>query len=164
MSQLKPNAGSRSSRRRVGRGSGSGHGKTSGRGHKGQKSRKSGHVRRGFEGGQMPLIRRLAKRGFNNKWRTEVDVVNVGSLAAAKFQAGSEVNLAALAAAGLIPKLVPQNRRQDGETTVDFVSRRPVKLLGNGTIDVALTVSVHRCSKNAQAAIEAAGGTINLLS
>ena len=164
MSQLKPNAGSRSARRRVGRGSGSGHGKTSGRGHKGQKSRKSGHVRRGFEGGQMPLIRRLAKRGFNNKWRTEVDIVNLGSLAAAKFQAGSEVILAALDAAGLIRKLVPQNRSQDGESTVAIVSRRPVKLLGNGSIDVALTVSVHRCSKSAQAAIEAAGGTINLLS
>ena len=78
MSQLKPHAGSQSSPRRVGRGSGSGHGKTSGRGHKGQKSRKSGHVRRSFEGGQMPLIRRLAKRGFNNKWRTEVDIVNLG--------------------------------------------------------------------------------------
>ncbi|MBM66628.1 MAG: 50S ribosomal protein L15 [Myxococcales bacterium] len=164
MSQLKPHAGSQSARRRVGRGSGSGHGKTSGRGHKGQKARKSGHVRRGFEGGQMPLIRRLAKRGFNNKWRTEVDVVNVGALAAAEFQAGSEVTLAALAAAGLIPNLVPRNRREDGEKTVEFVSRRPVKLLGQGSIDVALTVSVHRCSKSAQAAIEAAGGTINLLS
>lgn len=164
MSNLSPHAGSQSSRRRVGRGSGSGHGKTSGRGHKGQKSRKSGHVRRGFEGGQMPLIRRLAKRGFNNKWRTEVDIVNLGDLAAAQFKAGSEVNLEALAAAGLIPSLVPRNRRQDGELTVEYVARRPVKMLGNGTIDVAVTLSVHRCSKAAKAAIEAAGGSINLIS
>ena len=131
-------------RKRVGRGRGSGSGKTSGRGHKGQKSR-SGYSRRfGHEGGQMPLFRRLPKRGFYNRFATRLAEVNVGSLT--KFEAGATIGLAQLLEAGLV--------KQPGDG---------VKLLGNGEIDRALTVQVNRISKGARAKIEAAGGTVELI-
>jgi large subunit ribosomal protein L15 len=144
LNELKPIAGSQKKRKRKGRGPGSGLGKTCGRGIKGQKSRSGGGVRIGFEGGQMPLARRLPKRGFFNKWGKEISEVNVGDLD--RFEAGSVVDVEALTASGLLKKV------GDG-----------VKLLGNGEIDRALIVRVHRISKGAQAKIEAAGGTVELI-
>ena len=111
---------------------------------RGQKARKSGHVRRGFEGGQMPLIQRLAKRGFTNIFRTEYQVVNIGDLN--EFAANSKVDKEALTAVGLV--------RQ---------GNRPVKLLGAGELKVALTITIDKASKSAIAAVEAAGGQVNTL-
>ena len=142
LNELHPPEGARTQRKRKGQGTGSGTGKTAGRGHKGQKARKSGHVRRGFEGGQMPLIRRLAKRGFTNIFRTEYQVVNIGDLN--EFAANSKVDKEALFAVGLV--------RHGG---------RPVKLLGAGELKIALTLTIDRASKSARAAVEAAGGTVN---
>jgi large subunit ribosomal protein L15 len=137
--ELKPAPGARQSRKRVGRGPGSGLGKTAGRGHKGQKSR-SGYSRmRGFEGGQMPLHRRLPKRGFTNIFRTEYRTVNVDRLNA--FEAGSVVDPEALQRAGLL-------RKGDGR----------VKVLGDGDLGVALTVRAHRFTESAAQKIQAAGG------
>lgn len=144
LNTLKPVAGSRRSRKRVGRGPGSGLGKTCGRGQKGQKSRSGGGVPAWFEGGQQPLQQRLPKRGFFNRFSKKIAEVNVGSLAA--FEAGSVVDVAALQAAGLVQKV------GDG-----------VKLLGTGDISHALTVKVHRVSAGARAKIEGAGGTIELI-
>lgn len=144
LNELKPIKGSRTKRRRKGRGPGSGLGKTCGRGTKGQNSRSGGGVRIGFEGGQMPLARRLPKRGFFNKWGKEIAEVNVGDLD--RFEAGSTVDIDALTGSGLVKKV------GDG-----------VKLLGNGEIDRALTVRVHRVSAGAKAKIEAAGGTVELI-
>jgi large subunit ribosomal protein L15 len=136
---LSPAEGSKKTKKRVGRGPGSGLGKTAGRGEKGQKSR-SGYSRRvGFEGGQMPLIRRVPKRGFTNIFRTEFAVINVAALAAADL--GDRVDPETLAAEGLVR------------------SGRPVKVLGNGEIDRALTVVAHKFSKSAKEKIEKAGGT-----
>jgi large subunit ribosomal protein L15 len=126
--------------KRKGRGPGSGHGKTSGHGHKGQKARTGGHVRPGFEGGQMPLIRRVPKRGFTNPYKTEAQAVNLKALAAF---AGREVTVAALAEAGLV--------RDAGH---------PVKLLGDGDAPQGLIVRGIRLSASARAKIEAAGGKI----
>jgi len=136
---LSPKPGSRKDRKRVGRGPGSGSGKTAGRGHKGQLSR-SGHTqRRNFEGGQMPLIRRLPKRGFTNIFRKEFVIVNVGQLE--RFPAGSEITPDVLLAEGVVSQL------RDG-----------VKILGDGTLSRKLTVRAHKFSKKAQEVIEAAGG------
>ena len=142
--ELQPAAGSKKARTRVGRGLGSGLGKTSGRGQKGQNSRSGGGVRSGFEGGQMPLYRRLPKRGFTNFNRVEYAIVNVEDLN--KFEAGAVVDTAALMECGLIKKEL------DG-----------LKVLGNGELKVALTVKAHKFSKSAAAAIEAAGGKTEVI-
>lgn len=143
LSQLHPPAGSRHRRKRVGRGPGSGLGKTSGRGEKGQKSRSGYSSKRGFEGGQMPLIRRVPKRGFHNLFRKEFAIVNVGRLE--KFS-GDEVSPQILLQGGVISSL------RDG-----------LKILGDGELKRALKVSAHRVSKSARDKIEAAGGKIELL-
>jgi large subunit ribosomal protein L15 len=135
--ELSPAKGSRRSRKRVGRGPGSGTGKTAGRGHKGQKSR-SGYSRRlGFEGGQMPLIRRVPKRGFTNIFRKEVAVVNLRDLS--DFE--GEITPETLAERGLVR------------------SGLPVKVLGDGEVSSALSVKAHKFSQSARAKIEAAGGS-----
>ena len=136
---LKPAVGARKSNRRVGRGPGSGSGKTSGRGEKGQKSRSGYSSKRGFEGGQMPLHRRIPKRGFHNLFRQEYRTVNVDRLNA--FEAGSVLTPEALEQAGMLRK-----------------GKDPVKILGNGEIKVALTVRAHRFTAQAAKKIEAAGG------
>jgi large subunit ribosomal protein L15 len=140
---LAPASGATHYRKRVGRGPGSGHGKTAGRGNKGQQSRTGYRHQRGFEGGQMPLHRRLPKRGFTNIFRVEYDVVNLSQLD--RFDAGAAVTPETLAAA-----------RLSG-------SRRPVKILGDGAIGKALTVSAHKFSASAQAKIEAAGGRCEVI-
>ena len=143
MSQNTPSAppGAKKARKRVGRGNGSGHGTYSGRGCKGQKSRAGYRMKPGFEGGQLPLIKRLPrKRGFTNIFRTEYSVVNLASLGV--FEPDSDVDPEKLVAAGLVRSL-----------------RRPVKILGNGDIDRALSVKAHKFSSVARAKIEAAGGT-----
>ena len=141
LNNIQASEGSRKGRKRLGCGLGSGQGKTGGRGHKGQKSRSGGRVQRGFEGGQMALYRRLPKRGFNPMNRTVFQVVNVGQLNA--FEAGSNVDAAALYAAGLIRNAVD-----------------PVKLLADGNCEVKLTVNVSTVSQAAAKKIEAAGGTL----
>ena len=138
--ELQPAAGSVKSSYRKGRGPGSGNGKTAGKGHKGQNARSGGGVRPGFEGGQIPLYRKLPKRGFNNKFATNYAIVNVAALNE-KFENGAVVDLAALKAAGLIKKEL------DG-----------VKVLGNGEISKALTVNAAVFSATAKEKIEAAGG------
>ena len=138
--ELSPAKGSKQARKRVGRGPGSGIGKTSGRGEKGQKSR-SGYSRRdGFEGGQMPLIRRVPKRGFTNIFKTEYAVVNLSQLAELAPEV-TDVTPESLAGAGLVR------------------SGKPVKVLGDGEIGKALKVTANKFSKSARAKIEAAGGT-----
>ena len=143
LNTLSPTPGAKKRRKRVGCGTGSGHGKTCGRGHKGQKARGTGKVARGFEGGQMPLARRLPKRGFRPLDKKVFAVVNVRDLA--RFPAGATVDRAALAEAGLL-------RRKNA----------PVKLLGDGEIAHALTVQVDAASKAAVAKIEDAGGRVIL--
>ena len=143
LGELKP-AEERVSRRRVGRGIGSGLGKTSGRGHKGQKARSGGGVRRGFEGGQTPLARRLPKRGFTNFNRKEYAIVNVETLN--RFEDGATVNAAALIEAGVI------NKELSG-----------LKVLGNGELTKKLTVEAVKFSKSAKEAIEKAGGKVEVL-
>ncbi len=137
--ELKPAEGSTKSVYRKGRGIASGNGKTAGKGHKGQKARSGGGVRPGFEGGQMPLSRRIPKRGFNNIFATEYVAVNVDRLN--DFEAGAIVDADALIEAGIIKKTL------DG-----------VKILGNGEITKALTVRAAKFSKSAKEKIEAAGG------
>ena len=137
---LSPPAGSTRDRKRVGRGEGSGTGKTAGRGQKGQKARSGGSIPAGFEGGQMPLHRRLPKRGFNPLKRTVYQVVNVGDLARVD---GSEVTPETLRAAGLIS-----------------TTRQQVKILGMGEVDSALTVEAHAFSGSAREKITAAGGSV----
>jgi large subunit ribosomal protein L15 len=140
---LRPAFGATHYKRRVGRGPGSGHGKTAGKGHKGQKSR-SGYVHlRGFEGGQMPLHRRVPKRGFTNIFRREYAAVNLSALD--RFEAGAEVTPATLHAMGLVGK------------------NKPVKILGDGQIGKALTVSAHKFSASAQEKIQKAGGRCELI-
>lgn len=142
--ELKPAAGSRKTRKRVGRGPGSGTGKTAGRGSNGQKSR-SGYKRRySFEGGQMPLARRLPKRGFTNIFRKTYRTVNVERLNA--FEAGSVIDIEAMQLAGLLRK-----------------GRTEVKVLGDGDLAVALTVRAHKFTRTAAQKIEAAGGKIEQL-
>jgi len=141
---LSPKPGSTKDRKRVGRGPGSGNGKTAGKGHKGQLSR-SGHThRRNFEGGQMPLVRRMPKRGFTNIFRKEYAIVNVGQLD--RFPAGSEVTPDVLLAEGVISQL------RDG-----------VKILGDGALSRKLTVRAHKFSKKAQELIQAAGGSCEVI-
>jgi large subunit ribosomal protein L15 len=142
--ELKPSEGSRKVRNRVGRGIGSGNGKTSGRGHKGQNSRSGGGVRPGFEGGQNPLARRLPKRGFTNPTRKEYAVVNLEKLA--RFTEGTEVTPELLLETGVVSKL------NDG-----------IKVLGNGKLEVKLTVKAHKFSVSAKEAIEAAGGKTEVI-
>jgi large subunit ribosomal protein L15 len=140
--ELSPAKGSKHARKRLGRGPGSGTGKTAGRGEKGQKSR-SGHTHRpGFEGGQMPLVRRVPKRGFTNIWRIEYTVVNLSQLEKLDPTTGSdEVTPDLLVARGLARR------------------GRPVKVLGVGEVGRAYKVKAHRFSKSARAKIEAAGGS-----
>jgi large subunit ribosomal protein L15 len=137
---LKPAKGAVRGRKRVGRGPGSGLGKTSGRGEKGQKSRSGVARKPGFEGGQMPLHRRVPKRGFNNIFRTEYEVVNLDQLEA-RFDTGTTVTPETLRAAGLVN------------------SRQPVKVLARGEVTKALTVQAHKFSGKAAEKIAAAGGT-----
>ena len=138
--ELKPAEGSRKARNRVGRGIGSGNGKTAGRGHKGQNSRSGGGVRPGFEGGQNPLFRRLPKRGFTNINRKEYAIVNLDTLN--RFEEGTEVTPALLIETGVVSN-----------------EKSGIKILGNGTLDKKLTVKAHKFSASAKEAIENAGGT-----
>jgi large subunit ribosomal protein L15 len=144
LNELSPPDGSRKSRKRVGRGVGSGHGTTAGRGTKGQNSRSGGGVRPGFEGGQMPLHRRLPKRGFTNIFKKKIAVINIRDLV--RFEGDSIVDEAALVRIGLV------KGRRDG-----------IKLLGKGEIKIPLTVKVNGVSKNAREKILAAGGNITEL-
>lgn len=143
LSSLHPAKGSRKNRKRVGRGPGSGHGKTSGRGSKGQLSGAGYSRKRGFEGGQMPLHRRLPKRGFTNIFKKEFAIVNLDGLAKIRKE---EIELKDLMAAGLVKK----------ETDV-------VKVLGRGEIAQAKTIHAHKFSQSAQQKIEKAGGKIILI-
>jgi large subunit ribosomal protein L15 len=146
LNTLRPAPGAKKPRKRIGRGPGSGTGKTAGRGHKGQKSR-SGYSRRyGFEGGQMPLVRRIPKRGFTNIFRIEVEIVNLRDLERV-FADGDTVSAESLAEKGLI-------RHRD----------RLVKVLGDGELNKKLVVQANRFSKTAQARIEAAGGSCEVVS
>lgn len=143
--ELKPNEGSVQTRKRVGRGPGSGLGKTSGKGHKGQNARSGGGVRPGFEGGQLPLFRRLPKRGFNNyEFGTEYAIVNVGDLN--DFKDGSVIELSNLKESGLVKK------EKDG-----------IKILGNGELTKKLTVKANKFSSTARVKIENAGGKIEVI-
>jgi large subunit ribosomal protein L15 len=141
LSNLKPAKGSQKARKRVGRGPGSGHGKTSCRGHKGQNSRSGGGAPLGFEGGQMPLTRRLPKRGFTNIFKKRYALINITDLAI--FDKDSIVDEVALVEKGLVGKVY------DG-----------IKLLGNGEIDKPVTLKLHKWSKAAIDKIVAAGGKI----
>ena len=143
LSQLQKPRGRRKGKR-VGRGHGSGHGKTSCRGHKGQKSRSGGGPRPGFEGGQMPLQRRLPKRGFKNPFRKEYALVNVGDLD--RFDSESKIDVATLIRSGLVRKM------HDG-----------VKILGDGELKSAYHVQAHKFSKKAAEKIKEAGGTIEVI-
>jgi large subunit ribosomal protein L15 len=147
LEDLKPAPGSTKNRKRLGRGRGSGQGKTSGKGHKGLNARSGGGARPGFEGGQMPLYRRLPKRGFlPYGGKTEFAIVNVGDLSD-RFAAGSVVDPDALAGSRLIHKS----------------GRASVKVLGDGDVAHALTVRAHKVSEGAKQKIEAAGGRVELL-
>ena len=143
--ELSPVEGSKKSSKRIGRGHGSGWGKTAGKGHKGQKARSGGSIRPGFEGGQMPLQRRVPKRGFNNIFAKNVVAVNLSALNR-KFNDGDTVDAEALKAAGVV---------KNGFDAV--------KVLGNGKIDKKLNVKVSAYSKSAKAAIEAAGGKAEVI-
>jgi large subunit ribosomal protein L15 len=143
LNELLPPDGSRGTRKRVGRGVGSGNGKTAGRGTKGHNSRSGGGVRPGFEGGQMPLHRRLPKGGFTNIFKKKIAVINIRDLE--RFESGSIVDEAALIRAGLV------KGRRDG-----------IKLLGQGEIKIPLTIKVNGVSKNAREKIIAAGGNIEV--
>ena len=145
LSDLVPNPGSTKNKKRVGRGTGSGHGKTSGRGTKGQKSRSGPGIRRGFEGGQLPIMKRMPyKRGFTNIYKTEWEVVN----------------LATLTELGITGDITPEALLERGAIRgLDF----PIKILGSGEADGKLNVTAHAVSKTAREAIEAKGGTITIL-
>lgn len=144
LNQLKPVEGARHSKKRVGRGLGSGLGKTAGRGSKGQNSRSGGGVRPGFEGGQLPLFQRLPKIGFHNHNRKEYAVVNIEQLNV--FEDGAVVDTEALIAAGFV------------KNTLDGI-----KVLGRGELSKKLTVKVNKTSASAKAAIEKAGGTVEVI-
>ncbi|MFO7738241.1 MAG: 50S ribosomal protein L15 [Desulfatiglandaceae bacterium] len=141
--ELSPAKGSRKQRKRVARGPGSGHGKTACRGHKGQRSRSGGRVRLGFEGGQMPLQRRIPKRGFTNIFRKEYTIINVKDLN--KFDPNTTLDGAALKKAGMIKR-----------------ASADVKLLGEGQISHPVTIKVQKASKAARMKIEAAGGNVQM--
>jgi large subunit ribosomal protein L15 len=144
LSELKPPEGARKKRKRIGRGEGSGHGGTSTKGHKGYKARSGGTVAPGYEGGQMPLQRRLPKRGFKNPFRKEYNVINVRDLN--RFAAGTVVDLATLKDSGLVKR-----------------AYWGVKVLGEGTLSQALTVHAHHYSLAAKNKIEAAGGKAEVI-
>lgn len=144
LSDLKPIAGAIKARKRVGRGTGSGHGTTAGYGNKGQRSTSGGTKAKGFEGGQMPLTRRIPKRGFKNPFRKEYSLINVGDLAV--FKGKEKVNIEDILQAGCIKKL------KDG-----------VKLLSDGEIDFSIKISVHRASQKAIEKIQAQGGEVEVL-
>lgn len=143
--ELKYTEGARRDRKRVGRGQGSGNGKTAGKGAKGQNARSGGGVRLGFEGGQTPLFRRIPKRGFTNFTRKEYAIVNVESLN--RFEKGTEVTPELLFATGLV------NKEFNGG----------IKVLGNGELNVALTVKANKFSKSAVESIEKAGGKTEVI-
>jgi len=145
LNELSPSKGSRTSRKRIGRGVGSGAGKTAGRGTKGFNSRSGGGVRPGYEGGQMPLHRRLPKRGFTNIFKKKIATINIKDLE--RFESGSTVDETVLVREGLV------KGRRDG-----------VKLLSKGDIKKPLTIKVNSISKEARNKIEAAGGEIQLVS
>jgi large subunit ribosomal protein L15 len=145
LSDLKPPKGAKHAKKRVGRGEGSGTGVTSGRGHKGQKSRSGYHRKRGFEGGQMPLQRRVPKRGFFNPFRVEYAVVNLDTLAE-RFKTGTEVTPALLRDQGLVRS-----------------NARLVKVLARGDLETALTVKAHKFSQKASEKIAAAGGQTEVI-
>ena len=144
LNELSPSKGSKSSRKRLGRGPGSGTGKTSGKGHKGHKARSGGGVRPGFEGGQMPIQRRLPKVGFTNIFKKEIAVVNIRDLL--KFESGSIVDEAVLVRSGIV------KGRRDG-----------IKLLAQGDINFPLTVKVSFASSGAKEKIEKAGGKVEVI-
>ncbi len=141
LNSIKPAIGAAKKRKRIGRGPGSGHGKTATKGHKGQKARSGGSIKAGFEGGQMPMQRRLPKRGFNPLSRKVYAVVNVGQLEI--FEAGSVIDEVALAACGLIGKVA------DG-----------IKVLADGELTKSLSIKAHKFSVAAREKITAAGGTV----
>ena len=144
LNTLSPNRGARKKRKRIGRGPGSGSGGTAGRGHKGQKSRSGASIPVWFEGGQMPLQRRVPKFGFVNIFKKEIQIINVGNLESLKEK--KKVTIEDLAEAGLIKK-----------------SASPVKVLGKGEIDFMLDISVNAASKSAVEKIKKAGGTVTLI-
>lgn len=144
LSQLKPVDGSTKNRKRIGRGPASGQGKTAGKGHKGQNARSGGGVKPGFEGGQMPLQRRLPKRGFTSLNKKDFNLINLKDLEA--FESGSTINLELYGQAGLI------NKMKDG-----------VKILADGELSKPLTVHAHKFSKAAAEKIEAAGGKAEVI-
>jgi len=145
LSNLRPPKGAKHAKKRVGRGHGSGTGKTAGRGHKGAQSRSGYKSKRGFEGGQMPLHRRVPKRGFVNPFRVEYVVVNLDTIAA-RFEAGAEVTPETLRGAGLVKR-----------------GTAPVKVLARGDVTKALTIRAHKFSGKAAEKIAAAGGTAEVL-
>jgi large subunit ribosomal protein L15 len=145
LSNLRPPKGMKHPKKRIGRGQGSGNGKTAGRGHKGAKSRSGYKFKRGFEGGQMPLHRRVPKRGFHNPFRVEYEVVNLDTLGA-RFEAGTIVT----------SELLAEHRLISG-------AKARLKVLGRGEIDKALTVRAHRFSGKAAEKIAAAGGATEQL-
>ena len=145
MHDLTPAVGARTAEKRLGRGIGSGTGKTSGKGHKGQWARSGGGVRIGFEGGQMPLMRRIPKRGFDNNWRKVYSVINLKELE--KFEDGAVVNAQTLIEKGILSKVEPYG----------------VKVLGDGEISKKLTVQANKFSKSAEEKIKKVGGNIEVL-
>jgi large subunit ribosomal protein L15 len=145
LNDLRPPRGAKHAKKRIGRGQGSGNGKTAGRGHKGAKSRSGFHYKRGFEGGQMPLHRRVPKRGFHNPFRVEYYVVNLDTLGE-RFDAGTVVTLDLLRERGLVQG-----------------PKRPLKVLGRGEIGKALTIQAHKFSGRAAEKIAAAGGKTETL-
>jgi large subunit ribosomal protein L15 len=156
LEDLKPNPGSRQKAKRVGRGIGSGHGKTSTKGHKGQTARNT--IRPGFEGGQTPLHRRLPRfRGFNNIFAEEFEIVNLSQLN--QFEAGTVVTPELLLEKRLVRKLAVE-RNEAGEVT-KVVGK--VKVLGDGELDRALTVKAHKFSKSAQEKLAASGGAAEVI-
>ena len=144
LGELKPAAGSKKKRKRIGCGPGSGHGKTSTRGHKGTQARTGNTKNAWYEGGQMPLQRRLPKRGFTNIFRVGYQVINLSDLD--RFDANATVDIEALIDKGLVRNL-----------------KSPVKLLGDGELNKALTIKVHAVSKKAKEAVEKVGGQVNLV-
>jgi large subunit ribosomal protein L15 len=146
LSNLKPPKGAKHAKKRIGRGQGSGNGKTAGRGHKGQKSRSGYKFKRGFEGGQMPLHRRVPKRGFHNPFRVEYEVINLDTLAE-RFDAGTVVTPDLLRERGLVAS--------GGSMTI--------KILARGELSKALTVHAHKFSGKAAEKVKAAGGTTELI-
>ena len=146
MHELKPAEGAKKEAKRLGRGIGSGLGKTSGKGHKGQWARSGGGVRPGFEGGQMPLIRRIPKRGFNNKFKKVYSIVNICDLED-RFEGGQEITAQLLLESGVLSKVEPYG----------------IKVLGNGELTKSFTVKAKKFSKSAVEAIEKAGGKAEVL-